>query len=51
LGLADRIAILYGAIYILWVFTHERGTPLNTTFTVSLPRAAADGPRPGRERS
>jgi PAS domain S-box-containing protein len=30
LGLADRIAILYGAIYILWVFTHERGTPLNT---------------------
>lgn len=29
LGVADKVALLYGAAYALWVFTHEPGTPLN----------------------
>ncbi len=29
LGIADKVALLYAAAYVLWVFTHERGTPLN----------------------
>ncbi|MDO8837151.1 MAG: response regulator [Vicinamibacterales bacterium] len=27
--LADKLALLYGVVYTVWVFSHERGTPLN----------------------